>query len=708
MPRAVLVLWLLSVPLFSQQPKKPFDVWALHRLARISDPQLSPDGSTVAFVVTKAYISDNAKEKHIYTISVDGGSEQRITFGGKQNERPRWSPGSNQIAFISDRSGSSQVWLMDSDGSRARQVTDLATEAAGVLFSGDGEHLLFTSRVFPECGAVNACNAEKLRVQEEGPIKAQIFDRLLYRHWDTWNDGRRTHLLVAGIDGDEVRDLTPGPYDVPPFSLGGPDGYDVSPDGFEVCFTMAATRSPATETNSEIYVVPIEGGEPVMITSNPAVDTSPLYSPNGRYIAYRAQSRPNYESDRFTLMVYDRTTGDTANVTETSDRWVTSIAWSPDSSRLFFTAEDRGREPIYTVPAAGGGIRPVVFGDATHGDVQLTPDGKSIIYSGHSGSHPTEIFRGFSTGGRPHQLTHLNDEILAEHQITPLEQISYEAGDGTQIHGFVVKPPGFDYEKKYPLLLLVHGGPQGAWGESWSYRWNAQVFAGAGFVVFMPNPRGSTGYGQAFIDAINGDWGGMVYDDIMAGVDYFLKQPYVDNQKLVAAGASYGGYMVNWMLGHTSRFRALVSHAGVFDLRSMFGSTEELWFPLWEFSGPPWDNPEMYARWSPSNFVQNFKTPTLVVHGKNDYRVPVSQAMQLFSALQLRDVPSRFLYFPDEGHWILKPRNSVHWYETVIDWLQQWMNTAYRHRSRPRKYGPTVDPPETESSATRGKIKIQR
>ena len=410
--------------------------------------------------------------------------------------------------------------------------------------------------------------------------------------------------------------------------------------------------------------------------------------------------RAGYESDRYRLMVLDLMSGEdeVVSLTENLDRWVSEIAWAPDSSRLFFTAEDRGRAPIFTVATQGGGMQAVVFGDAHHGDVQLTPDGRSMIYSVHSASHPVEIYRGFSSGGPPIQLTHLNDDVMEAYKPGEIEEITYESTDGTSISGFLVRPPNFDYERKYPLLLLIHGGPQGAWGEAWSYRWNPQVFASAGYIVFMPNPRGSTGYGQALTDAINGDWGGLVYEDIMAGVDYVLRRPYVDSEKLVAAGGSYGGYMVNWMLGHTTRFRAFVSHAGVYDLRSMFGATEELFFPIWEFNGTPWENPELYERWSPSRFVTKFQTPTLVIHGENDYRVPVTQSMQLFTALQLREVPSKFLHFPDEGHWILKPRNSIHWYETVIDWLNQWIERVHRPAKPPTYKRPAMDPSETEET----------
>ena len=692
-------LWLVLLGVFPAgaqfDVKKPFDVWALQRIARVSEPHLSPDGSTLAFVVERVLLSDNRKEKHIYTVPLDGGPPSRLTYDGKSNHRPRWSPDSTHIAFVSDRSDSSQIWIMEADGSRPRQVTHLPTEAGGHLFAPDGRHLLFTSRIVPACGDDWECNKRVIEEREQDPVKARTYDHLLYRHWDKWDDGRQGHLFLVDLEGGEPRDLTPGGRDVPPFSLAGPDAYDISPDGQEICFAMAVGDDPATNTNVDLFVVSIEGGKPVPIVTGPAAETSPLYSPDGQSIAFRAQVRPGYESDRYRLMVYSRPTSEVTHLTENFDRWVSEVAWAPDSRRLFFTAEDRGRGPIFRVPATGGGLTSVGFGDAHHGDIQLTPDGRSIIYSAQSASHPTEIFLGFASGGPPVPLTRFNDELMSEYAIDSPEEISYESLDGTAIHGFLVKPPGFDFERKYPLLLLIHGGPQGAWGQSWSYRWNPQVFAGAGYVVFMPNPRGSTGYGQTLTDAINGDWGGLVYEDIMAGVDYVLRRPYIDSSKLTAAGASYGGYMINWMLGRTERFRAFVSHAGVYDLPSMFGATEELWFPIWEFNGTPWENPEMYERWSPSRFVDRFKTPTLVIHGEKDFRVPVTQAMQLFTALQLRKVPSRFLHFPDEGHWILKPRNSVHWYQSVIAWLDEWI--ARPHRPvEPPTYRREVGPRETE------------
>ncbi len=643
-------------------------------LSRVSEPALSPNGRQVAFTVQTVDLANNSKPKQIYVVPISGGSPVQLTREGTDNERPRWSADSELIYFISDRSGSSQIWVMDNAGGHVRQITRVSTEASGILVSPDGKKIVFESSVYPECSADDKCNKEKIDAEAKSKVKARIYTSLLYRHWTAFETKRRQHLLVIDADGSNVKDLTPGPHDVPPFSLGGPDDYTISPDSQEVAFTMNVDPDLSVSTNSDIYTVPIAGGEIRKITIGLGADCSPLYSPDGKLLAFRSQARAGYESDRWRLIVLDRATGKITNLSDALDRWVESMTWLPDSERLVFTSEDRGRTGLQMISVSGGGLRPIISGASTLDDVQFTSDGQTMIYTQQSGSKPTEIFKTTAGAGMGVALTHFNDAAISASTVRPLEEMWVESGeDKTRIQTFLVKPPDFSPAKKYPVLFLIHGGPQGAWGETWSYRWNPQVFASAGYLVVMPNPRGSTGYGQKFIDDINGDWGGKAYDDIMAVADHVAALPYVDPDRMAAAGGSFGGYMVDWILGHTNRFKALISHAGVYDLRSMAGETEELWFPLWEFKGMPWDNPEMYAQWSPSFFAKNFKTPTLVMDGELDYRVPVGQGMQLFTALQLQKVPSKLVLFPDEGHWILKPQNSVLWYGQFLEWVGEWL-----------------------------------
>jgi dipeptidyl aminopeptidase/acylaminoacyl peptidase len=667
-----LFMLLASVAVASAQ-KQPFDLNALLSLKRIADPQISPDGQWVAFTVRTIDIAANKRPQQIWVVPLAGGTPRQITHDGEDNQRARWSPDSKRIAYVSDRGGSQQLWTMDPDGGNAKQITNFAAEADGVLFAPDGKNLVFTSEVYPECGADDACNKKNLDADKNDPVKARIYTDLLYRHWTAWQSRRRSHLLSVPVEGGAPRDLTPGMREVPPFSLDGVDDYDISPDGAEVCYSMNADPVPATSTNSDLYVVPIAGGQTRKITATPGADASPRYSPDGKYLAWRAQSRAGYESDRWRLMVLERANGKVSNLTDNLDRWVTNFTWAPDSTGLFFTTVDRGRQAIQLIPVTGGAARNAAGGDSVLDEMQLTRDGKSMVYTQQTGASPAEIYRASSAGGAPAALTHLNDAVLDSHQLTPLEEFWIDSEDGAHLQSFVIKPPGFREDAKYPAILLMHGGPQGYWGYDWSYRWNAQVFAAAGYVVVEANPRGSTGYGQKFVDEINGDWGGRAFDDLMAVTDHMLTLPYVDGSRLAAAGASYGGYMADWLQGHTQRFKAIISHAGVYGLTSEFGATEELWFPIWEMGGTPWEKPEAYEKWSPSSFVKDFHTPMLVTAGELDFRVPYTQSLELFTALQLQKVPSKLVIFPDEGHWILKPRNSMLWYKTFLDWLDTWV-----------------------------------
>ncbi len=656
------------------QAKRPITLEDLMKIQRISDPQVSPDGRCIAFVLANVDLEANKKAGHIWLVSTDGGEARPLTRGEGSDSRPRWSSDGRSLTFISSRAGKSQVWMIPVNGGEAHQVTSISTEADGVVWSNKGDWLLFMSKVYPDCPDEN-CNQKRLEEVAKSKVKARVLDDLLFRHWDEWREGKYTHLFIVSAQGGKPRDLTPGPYDSPTFFLGAPDGYAISPDGSEVCFTSnrtGRTGHPAWTTNNDLYLVPTSGGEAKNITkNNPGSDASPQYSPDGRYIAYTSQARDGYESDLFRLRVYDRQSGSVKDLTMGFDQWVVSFAWAPDSDTIYFTAPERAEQPIFKTSVSRAKVQKVL--DGYNDDLQATPDGKALIFTRTSLIQPQEIYRVSTSGGELNPITHANDVLLAELDLHPAESVNTKGALDAQIHSLLVKPPGFDANKKYPALLLIHGGPQSAWDDAWGYRWNAQMFASHGYVVMMPNPHGSTGYGQKFVEEISGDWGGACYQDLVAAADTLESLPYVDKTRIGAAGASFGGFMIDWIAGHTKRFKVLVSHDGVYEQRSMYGETEELWFPEWEFKGVPWEKPELYEKWSPSNFVQDIQTPMLIVEGELDFRVPTGQAFQIFTALQRRGVPSKLLYFPDEGHWVLKPQNSQLWYRTVLGWLDQYL-----------------------------------
>jgi dipeptidyl aminopeptidase/acylaminoacyl peptidase len=727
------LLSLFSCTAFAQA-KHPFTLEDMMKLKRVGEPEISPDGKWVIFSVVDVNLQANTKTPHIWIVPTAGGQEREIV-ADQDADRPRWAPDGKRFAFISTKEQGSQVWIADFDGvagavSAVWRLTRVATEAGGELWSPDGKNIVFASDVYPECDGEPAledtCNGKKLNQANESMVKAQIFTRLLYRHWNAYKEGKRSHLfVVSAINGrpsvgDQLRpvprDLTPGDHDAPVFSLGGQDDYAFSPDGQEMCYTSNHDKNEAASTNNDLWIVPVTGGPAKNITAdNLASDSTPLYSPDGNYIAYRAQQLPGYESDRFRLMLYDRKTGVRRDLTSALDAWVGTFAWWPDSSGLYFVAANKGQSPIYSLAisrepiaaAAGAGVTirdtkidiqtllPNGFAD----DLAATPDGK-LFYTSMSLERPAEISylstarcsnEKPTSGEAPvglqalagrdfkqllclvNPLTKINDAVLSRLAMSPLESFWFPGASGDKVQGFLVKPPNFESSKKYPVKFLVHGGPQGAWGDDWSYRWNPELFAANGYVVIMINFHGSTGYGQKFIDAINGDWGGAPFEDLMKGLDYVEKTyRFIDKDRECALGASYGGYAINWILGHTRRFKCLVSHDGMFNAESAWGTTEELWFNDWEFKGTPYDNRAMYQKWSPHQFAKNFKTPTLVIHGQRDYRLDVSEGFQLFTTLQMEGVPSKMLYFPDEGHWVLKPQNSRLWYETVNTWVDEW------------------------------------
>jgi dipeptidyl aminopeptidase/acylaminoacyl peptidase len=699
----------LATSVLAQTPsqKRPFTFEDMMKLKRVGAPVPSPDGKWVVFDCVDVDLEANTRISHLWTVPASGGESRRLHPTPNHEERPRFSPDGRRLIWTSKATDPTQIWMCDFDSGngalvgKPHQVTEISTGADGGIWSPDGKNIVFVSAVYPDCKD-DACNKQRDEELKKSKVKAKIFSRLFYRHWSAFTEFKRSHLFVqrveapvsgagnqnaAGTAATTPRDLTPGDHDVPPFNLGGQDMYAISPDGREVAYTSNIDEVEATSTNNEIFVVPISGGNAKKISTSPGADTTPLYSPDGSGIAWRSQARAGFEADKWRLLVQDRKSGDTRDLTDKFDKSVGSFTWFGDSA-LLLAAEDRGASPIFVaLPATPDGPEIIPLKEPDSAEIRaddLVWSRNTLFFTRMSIAAPNEIWKHDDLpadespiaaqkhpGFEP--LTHMNHALLSQIDMQPLESFTFKGANDEEVQGFIVKPPGFDPNKKYPLKFLIHGGPQGAWGNEWTYRWNAELFAATGnYVVVMINFHGSTGYGQKFTDSISGDWGGKPYVDLMKGLDYVEKAyPFIDKNREAALGASYGGYMTNWILGHTNRFKCIVSHDGMFNTESAYGTTEELWFPEWEFKGPPWKNREVYRKFSPHLFADKFKTPTLVVHGQNDYRLDVSEGFQLFTTLQRLKIPSKMLYFPDEGHWVLKPQNSRLWYKTVNDWVDQ-------------------------------------
>jgi dipeptidyl aminopeptidase/acylaminoacyl peptidase len=722
-------------------PKRPMTFEDLQKMHRLGDIDVSRDGRWVLFTATDVDLAKNTKTPHLWIVPVNGAAqiqptehvgddqvrmatvgERPLTASSAGESRGRFSPDGKQIAFLTDRGQGTQIWLASFDSDKGmmgepRQLTAIFTEADNVTWDPDGQHLLFTSAVYPECSAggqsgidEDRCDKKRDDDEAQSKVNARIFTSLLYRHWNHFTGDKRSHLFLASVSDGTFRDLNPGDtHDVPPFSLGEPDGWDFSPDGKELAFEEKKVDDPALSTNVDIFTLNLDAPSthPVKISTSPGGDYTPRYSPDGKWIAWRMQRRAGYESDRFRLVLYDRGTKQIKELLPNFDRWVDEEAWSPDSKTIYFAAGNQGAEPVFQTTLDDK--LEVLTEKGEYSDLHVSSDAKVLVASrmsvlepgevaalwldqeAHPGaivdfgpSHRTKVIPGnttpiynlppsLETALKQTALTHLNTPLLDQLDLPKMESFWFPSIGKVQVQGFLIRPPDFDPHKKYPVKFLIHGGPQGAWGDSWSYRWNPELFAANGYVVVMINPGGSTGYGQAFVDRVNGDWGGRPFIDLMRGLDYAeAHYPFIDKTRECALGASYGGYMANWILGHTDRFKCIVSHDGMFNPESAWGTTEELWFNEWEFKGTPWSNRALYRRWSPMLAETHFKTPTLVVHSQLDYRLDVSEGYQLFDTLQRMKVPSKMLYFPDEGHWILKPQNSELWYKTVNDWVDQW------------------------------------
>lgn len=657
----------------------------LMQMRRLGDIDVSPDGHWVMYSATDVDLGKNTKTSHLWIVPLAGGAARALTDSLAGESRGRFSPDGKQILFESAREAGQQIWLADfntADGTigEPHKLTSLSTETDGAMWSPDSKKILFVSSVYPDCRD-DACNKQRDQERDQSKVKARIFNHLLYRHWTAFTGDKRSHLFLVPVEGGAPRDLNPGDeHEVPTFQLEGPDQYGFSPDGKEIAFEENLDPVPATSTNVDIFTLRADdpNAKPVKVSTSPGGDHSPRYSPDGKYIAWRSQARAGYESDRFRLVLYDRQTKQIRDVLPKFDRWVDEFTWSPDSNRIYFAYGDGGDERIGSVATDGAGFTRYTRRGG-YGDLHATADGKQLVAAKMTVRMPGEVYAlnvsasSANAAAEERQLSHMNDAVLSQLNLPEMQSFWFPSFGKVRVQGFIIKPPTFDASKKYPVKFLIHGGPEGAWGHAWSYRWNAELFAANGYVVVLINPRGSTGYGQAFIDEIDGDWGGKPYIDLMRGLDYAeVHYPFIDKKRECALGASYGGYMADWILGHTHRFRCIVSHDGMFDTEAAYGTTEELWFMEWEFKGTPWTDRAMYRRWSPMLSAENFKTPTLVVHSQLDYRLDVSQGYALFTTLQRLNVPSKMLNFPDEGHWVLKPQNSQLWYKTVNDWVDQW------------------------------------
>ncbi len=694
---------------------RPMTFADLQAIKRISDPQISPSGRWVMFSAVEVDLAANTKTSHLWVVPLDGQlPEHRLTFWKGGESSGRFSPDGQHVLFTATEgaTGKSQIFLANWNENEGkvgtpRQLTHVSTEADGGIWSPDSTKILFVSRVYPECSDEDSwldedtCNKRKDDAAAKSQVKAVVFDHLLYRHWDHYIGPKRSHVLVvSAADGNAIRDLTPkrdiGDAEAPVFSLGGPIDYAWAPDSQEIAYVTNLDPVPAASTNNDVFTLRLDDAQarPAKISDSPGSDDAPAYSPDGRWLAFRSQARAGYESDRFRLMVFDRITPSTHEVLPTFDRWVDEFIWAPDSKTLYFASGELGDENVLStqvdLPEATA-----IANKAEYSELQISRDGRTIVTSLMTVRSPTAIaaipLDAEGHGGAPVvRLTHLNDDLLSTLDLPRMESFIFAGAGNTSVQGFIIQPPNFDPEKKYPLKFLIHGGPEGAWGNAWSYRWNPELMAASGYVVVMINPRGSTGYGQAFIDGVNGDWGGKPYIDLMRGLDYAEQNyPFIDKTRECALGASYGGYMADWILTHTNRFACIVTHDGMFNPQSAYGTTEELWFNEWEFRAPgdkepgqPWryfDRPaatDPFRKWSPMLSIKNAKTPTLVIHSQRDYRLDVSEGFQLFTALQRLGVPSKMLYFPDEGHWILKPQNSQLWYDSVGDWCDRWTRTG--------------------------------
>ena len=676
MRRALVLTLLASSAAHAAATRHPFTVEDMLAMERLSEPALSPDGRAIAYTLRTTDYDANLGRTDVWVVPTDGGTARRLTAHPDRDASPAFSRDGAAVYFLSTRGGSQQVWRIALTGGEAEQVTRLPVDV-GAFTVVDDRRLVAAIDVYPDVATLDeTAKRDQLRAQQKS--KAMAFDELLFRHWDSWEDGKRSHLFLLE-DGKVVRDLMKGQrVDAPTHPFGGPEELALSPDRKTLVFCAKDEgKKAAWSTNDDLWAVPLDGSRrPERLTAaNPAWDGAPVFSPDGKALAYLAMARPGFEADRRRVVLLDWATKKARVLTDGWDRSPDEIAFSPDGKTLYATADHLGEHALFRVDVASGRVSPVAELGSIH-DVRPLPDG-GVAYLANTLGRPDELFRRAADGGE-RAITHHNDARVATVDWGAWEQFTFKGAHGDEVRGFLMRPPGH-HGQKVPVAFLVHGGPQGSFGDHFHYRWNPQAYAGRGYAVVFIDFHGSTGYGQAFTDAIRGDWGGAPYEDLMKGLDHALaKYPFLDGKHVAALGASYGGYMINWLNGHTDRFVALVCHDGNLDETMAYYDTEELWFPEWEHGGTPWENPDGYAKQSPMAFVKSWKTPTLVIHGGLDFRVVDAHGMSTFTALQRRGVTSRFLYFPDENHWVLKPQNSKRWHDEVLGWIDRFARTPAR------------------------------
>ena len=671
----------LAVGALAAQPaSKPFTVDDLVRLKRLTDPRTSPDGRYVAYVLSETDMEANKRRTDLWLLDLNAkeATPRRLTQNPANDSSPRWSADGKSLYFISTRSGSPQVWRLQLAGGEATQVTDYPRDVGSLEVAPRGNRIAVSMEVFVDCADLQ-CTKDRAEAKEKQKATGRIYDRIFIRHWDTWSDGTRSHLFVANVGADGKAGVPVDvskrlDADVPSKPFGGDEEFTFTPDGDAMVFAArVAGRDEPLSTNFDLYQAPADGSAaPKNLTAdNKAWDTQPVFLANGD-LAYIAMDRPGFEADRFHVVLRDAKTGATRPLTQAWDRSVSHLGVTADGKRLLATTDDVGQEALYAIDVPSGTPHNIV-GTGAVSDYSAVKD--SVVYALASLGGPADLYVSRLSGSAARRLTSVNNDVFAQRAMSEYEQFNFKGWNNETVYGYVMKPHGFTAGARYPVAFIVHGGPQASFSNAWSYRWNPQAFAGRGYGVVFIDFHGSPGYGQAFTDSISKDWGGKPLEDLQKGLAAALeKYPWLDGSNACALGASYGGFMINWIAGNwPDRFKCLVNHDGIFDQRSMYYSTEELWFPEWENGGTYYENPQAYEKFNPASHVTKWRTPMLVIHSEQDFRVPLEQGIATFTALQRRGIESRLLTFPDENHWVLKPANSVQWHHTVFDWLAGYL-----------------------------------